>query len=337
MYKRGKVITIFLAAVILSTPVPGATKKREATKGEITTELHAVLWRDPGDIASRNLFYGPGGAKDQPQGPYTFVKEDLDGSNPKFVVHDGSGVKWKVKLGLEARPETVATRLVWAVGYFADEDYFLSSLQIRNMPARLHRGQKLVEPGGIVRNARLKRENKSAKKVGDWRWRRDAFTGAKELSGLKVMMALINNWDLKDANNAVYEDHGKFIYMVSDLGASFGPPGYSYPQRTSRDNLDAYSRSKFISRITPEFVDFNVPRRPALVRAVDLPDFIKRLHLRGACKNIPRRDARWMGDMLGRLSHHQIAEAFRAAGYSTVEVEGFSRVVEYRIGELKRL
>ena len=205
------------------------------------------------------------------------------------------------------------------------------------MPARLHRGQKLVEPGGIVRDARLKRENKSEKKVGDWEWRRGAFTGTKELSGLKVMMALINNWDLKDVNNAVYEEHGKFIYRVSDLGASFGPAGFSYPQRTSRDNLDAYTRSKFISRVTPEFVDFNVPTRPALVRAVALPDFIKRLHLRDTCKNIPRRDARWMGDMLGRLSHHQIREAFRAAGYSTVEVEGFTKVVENRIAELKML
>ena len=53
----------------------------------------------------------------------TFVDEDLKGSNPKFVVRDAAGVKWKIKLGTEARPETAATRLVWAVGYSADEDY----------------------------------------------------------------------------------------------------------------------------------------------------------------------------------------------------------------------
>ena len=34
-------------------------------------------------------------------------------------------MKWRVKLGVEARPETVASRLVWAVGYYANEDYFL--------------------------------------------------------------------------------------------------------------------------------------------------------------------------------------------------------------------
>jgi len=27
------------------------------------------------------------------------------------------GVRWKVKLGKEAQPETSATRLLWAVGY----------------------------------------------------------------------------------------------------------------------------------------------------------------------------------------------------------------------------
>ena len=60
----------------------------------------------------------------QPHGTFTFLKEDRKGSNPKFDVQDENGVKWKVKLGSEARPETVASRLVWAVGYFANEDYF---------------------------------------------------------------------------------------------------------------------------------------------------------------------------------------------------------------------
>jgi hypothetical protein len=62
------------------------------------------------------LFYGSGGKDLEPRGPFTFVKEDLDGSNPKFVATAENGVKWKVKLGAEARPETAASRLVWAVG-----------------------------------------------------------------------------------------------------------------------------------------------------------------------------------------------------------------------------
>jgi hypothetical protein len=44
-----------------------------------------------------------------------------------------------------------------------------------------------------------------------------------------------------------------------------------------------------------------------------------------------------MGQLLGQLSPEQIRDAFRAAGYSPQEVEGFTRVVEERIGQLEKL
>ena len=44
-----------------------------------------------------------------------------------------------------------------------------------------------------------------------------------------------------------------------------------------------------------------------------------------------------MGQLLSQLSPDQIRDAFRAAGYSSQEVEGFSKVVEDRIGQLQRL
>src|SRR5713101_7817864 len=124
MCQSRKIFAFLLAIILLSFPAAGASKR----KAEITGTGPAVIWRDPGDIASRNLFYGPGGEKDQPHGTFRFLKEDLNGTSTKFVVRDEDGVKWKVKLGEEARPETVASRLVWAVGYFTNEDYFLSDL-----------------------------------------------------------------------------------------------------------------------------------------------------------------------------------------------------------------
>ncbi len=75
--------------------------------------------------------------------------------SPKFVITDADGTKWKVKLGLETHPETAANRLVWAAGYYADEDYFLPDLQVEGIPSNLHRGDKFVEPNGIVHNARV--------------------------------------------------------------------------------------------------------------------------------------------------------------------------------------
>src|SRR3954468_12715058 len=107
------------------------TAKASAAKG---------LWEYPTDLHARNLIYGPGGKRHLPGSILQFVKEDSGGSNPKFNVRDENGVNWKVKMGEEARPETVASRLLWAVGYHADEDYFLASAQVENLPANLHRG-----------------------------------------------------------------------------------------------------------------------------------------------------------------------------------------------------
>jgi hypothetical protein len=87
---------------------PGIAREERADKA-------AVLWTAPRDVSMRDLFYGQGGPAHAPVGPFTFVKEDPDGNSPKFVVEDSKGVKWKVKLGPEAQPETVVTRFVWAV------------------------------------------------------------------------------------------------------------------------------------------------------------------------------------------------------------------------------
>jgi hypothetical protein len=80
-----------------------------------------VLWTDPGDIRSRNLYWGPGGEDRQPQLPVEFLQEDRHGTSPKFDVRDSAGTKWRAKLGIEAGPEVVASRLLWAVGYSANE------------------------------------------------------------------------------------------------------------------------------------------------------------------------------------------------------------------------
>jgi hypothetical protein len=345
MRKNIHVLTLAIVTVLLSVPAIGASKKtapESPGRGENTALGPAVLWRNPTDIASRDLFYGPGGEQHQPHGPFTFIKEDLDGTNPKFDVRDADGVKWKVKLGEEARPETVATRLVWAAGYFTDEDYFLPDIHVAAMPRRLHRGQKLVGPGGSMHNVRLKRHVKGEEKLGNWRWHMDPFTNTRELNGLRVTMALINNWDLKDENNKVLEYEHKEegpeqIYEVSDLGASFGTTGRHRSRAVSKGSLQSYSRSQFITKVTPDFVDFKSPSRPSFVLIVNPREYISRVHLEWIGRHIPRADARWLGELLARLSPEQIHDAFRAAGYSPQEIEGFSKIVQSRISQLNEL
>src|SRR5713226_3308350 len=106
MPKKMKALALLLALSALSFPAAEAAKRRSQWRieqGEITGEGPAVLWRDPTDISSRDLFYGPGGEKHAPHGTFTFLKEDLKGTNPKIVVRDEEGVEWGVKPGAEAR------------------------------------------------------------------------------------------------------------------------------------------------------------------------------------------------------------------------------------------
>lgn len=340
-----KMLPLVAAVMAMSVPAAGARKKPPkigAAEKAIVDTAPAALWRYPSDISTRNLYYGPGGRKNQPRGPFTFEKEELTGSSPKFVVRDRDGVKWKVKLGWEAQPETAATRLVWAVGYFANEDYLVPVLHVEKMPVRLQRGQQFISPDGSMVNARLKRYLENEKKAENWRWRQNPFTGTRELNGLRVMMALINNWDLKDINTGVYaerEPHQKLerVFMVNDLGSSFATAGRDWPMMKAKGNFSEFNRSRFIRQITPDYVDFDAPARPSIFIAVALKEYVARAKLRWIGRHIPRADARWMGELLGRLSADQIRDAFRAAGYGPGEVEGFTQVVEHRIAQLEDL
>jgi len=329
--RKSLLAVALLVSLAAGYSAAGTAKEKPRRRREIAERGPAVLWANPADIESRNLFYGPGGRSHVPRDAFTFVKEDLKGTNPKFVVMDEDGVKWKVKLGNEARPETVASRIVWAVGYQANEDYFLPELRVRGMPARLHRGQKLVGPDGTVRNVRLKRESADEKKIDTWRWRNNAFTGSRELNGLRTLMAVLNNWDLKDENNAIYENGGDRIYLVSDLGASFGCASRCWPRERAKGDLEEYSRSAFIRRVTPDIVSFETPARPRYVYLVNPKEYLSRVRLEWIGRNIPRADAKWMGSLLARLSSKQIHDAFRAAGYSEREVDAFSNLLQRRI------
>ena len=54
-------------------------------------------------------------------------------------------------------------------------------------------------------------------------------------------------------------------------------------------------------------------------------------------RGIPRQDAHWIGTLLGRLSHRQLVDAFRAGNYSVGEIDQFVKVLEQRIAQLKAL
>ena len=94
-----------LVLILILSPAIAAQKRAKNVDRAKEENLAAVVWRDPGDVSSLNLLYGAGGKEHapDPNGKFTFVKEDLEGSNPKFSIQDEDGVQWKVKLGEETQ------------------------------------------------------------------------------------------------------------------------------------------------------------------------------------------------------------------------------------------
>ena len=323
-------------------PEQPAEKKADNDKPINPAELHKPsLWHDPGNIASLDLFYGQGGQKGMPIAPFVFEAEDHSGTNPKFDVRDSRGRKWRVKLGEEVRPEVVASRLLWATGFYVNDDYVLTTADIQNL--HLHRGANLVRNGHVT-EARFARKPTGQKKIGIWKWKANPFVGTREFNGLRVMMALMNSWDLKDVNNAVFQDAktGKELFLMSDVGATFGSNGLSWTNARSKGNIDSFKDSKFIEKVTDTEVSFGTPKPPTarLIEAFVLPemrDYARRADMRWIGEDIPRQDARWMGALLKQLSHQQLVDAFRAGQFPPDQIDAYVELIQSRIQELTSL
>jgi hypothetical protein len=330
-----------------SAPTPGNTEKDKKSRKQdhkpiSAAEVHnAILWQDPRDIAGKNLLYGLGGDDGQPKPPFTFLDEDKNGSNPKFDVRDANGTKWRAKLGPEARPEVAASRLLWAVGYFTDVDYVLPNATISGL--HMHRGHSYITNGDQVSDVRFARKPDAEKRIAGWAWKSNPFIGTREFNGLRVMIAVLNSFDLKNDNNAVYRDKktGQQIFLVSDTGASFGTNTVRIKDVNGKGNAKAYEESRFITHTTPTTVDFATPGRPNKV-VEETGGLLAFMYLRQdryewIGRDIPRADAHWIGSLLGQLSHQQLVDVFRAGNFTTEETNEYVATLEQRIAQLKNL
>jgi hypothetical protein len=326
-------LMLMLLACAATLSAQKADKDKEAGKA---TNLHEVIWRDPGPIASLNLFYGAGGKRHAPtpKSTFRFLNEDTQATSPKFDIADQQGVEWKVKLGEEPQSETAATRLLWAAGYFVDEDYYVAELTVTGVP-KLHRGEGFVSPNGVIHGARLERKLNDVEKLGAWDWFDNPFIDTRELNGLRVMMALLNNWDLKEVNNSIYEARGERRYVVTDLGASFGNTGNTLTR--SKSEPQEYADAKFVDDATSDSIDFVLHNRPFFLWAVNVPNYQTRTRMEDVTRKIPRADAKWLGRRLSMLSDKQIRDCFRAAGYAPDVVGVFTQAVRKRIAVLNAL
>lgn len=284
------------------------TKKKPAVDGT------PVLWRKPVDIASRDLYLGSGGTTLQPDlRRVTFVKEEKGGYSKKYRVKDASGREWVAKIGKEAQSETAAVRLLWAVGYETEVNYLVPRLTIAGK--------------GTFQNVRLEARPDSVKRLDEWKWSRNPFLNTRELQGLKIMMALINNWDIKDSNNKVLFVRGnqgdELHYIISDLGATFGHAksvAFFWRIMRSRNNPSQYAKTDFLKKVKGNKVDIHYYGKN-----------------RGLFNNISVSDAEWIATLLSQLTDRQLTDAFRAANYSPAQINLLKATIRNRTEELLSL
>jgi len=322
--------TVGAGASADSTPRLNQSHLNNGKPGTATpTSLRVVLWREPADIESRDLFYGPGGRAGAPDTstPFTFVRHSKSGTQKKVIVEDNQGREWTVKFGREARPETTATRIFWAAGYHVDQNYFVPQARII--------GKENID----ARNVRFERRDDGYKEIGHWEWSKNPFLGTCELDGLKVLMALLKNWDFKTINNDIVyskKKPGPNIYYISDLGATFGqtgtfinsvplfsnwPVGISFTPQKVKANPQGFADERFIEEVRDGMVNF----------------YARNDHVRSRFKGISVANARWMGNLLGRLSDKQLADAFCAGGFNQAETALYVSILRGRIRQLQLL
>jgi hypothetical protein len=340
--------TALRRALILTIVIVAGTSSAafaQQKKGAAVPTGKPVAWRDPGDIATLNLLHGPGSEQMAPQAPFTFISESKIGASPKFKVRDARGVTWSVKMGPEAKAETVATRLVWAMGYFADEAYHFDQIEVQNLP-RLARGQEF-QSGKTVRDVRMEPRRTDVKRGAIWDWLQNPFVGKREFNGLKVLMVLVANYDTRLDNNQIY--YGKHPetgemearYVVTDIGATLGKVGGMGGTR-SKNSLEDFRANKFIETVENGMVNFDYHTKPkgagGAFASIFGGGYAKRqANKEKAMRSIPVADARWIGTRLALLSDDQLRDAFRAAHYDNATMEGYVTLLRARINQLTQL
>lgn len=304
--KSRRLLIGFLLLLIVALPTFAQEKKQKSKKK--TPSGPAVLWREPTDLESRNLLLGAGGDRMKPNlRRVTFIEKKSGGYSTKYRVKDASGHEWVAKIGKEAQPDTAANRLVWAVGYETEIAYLVPRLTIQGK--------------GTFENVRLEARPKSINRGDEWKWDDNPFTNTPQFQGLKVMMLLINNWDIKDSNNVILGARNpstgtsERLYIISDLGGSLGKTGGIFSR--SRNKPIDFIKSNFIESVRGNVIDFNYGGKS-----------------KSLFDNITVTDAKWIGGLLARLSDQQIQDAFRAANYPADEVLAMSQAVRRRINAL---
>ena len=308
-------VTLFAVALAVVSAASCAKAKRPALQPSAPV-TGAVMWVEPTDIATRDLFYGPWGKANAPDPTDTFklVESKHSGVNLGMTVKDSLDREWSVKtpypggLDSEAPVEVALSRILSAVGYPQPPIYHLPAFRLKD-----DFGTRTMEGG------RFRLKDEQLKDQGEWRWEDNPFIGTKPYQGLLVMLMMFNSTDLKNSNNSLYlHRNGDLVeqwYAVRDIGAALGDTMFLAPRK---NNVEAFESGPFITGVSDGgHVDFAY----------------KGIYRKYVDNRIAVADVEWASQQLAKLSDGQWHDAFRAGGYRPDEAARFIAKIKEKIAE----
>lgn len=174
----------------------------------------------------------------------------------------------KVKFGAddnEVYAEIVATRLMWALGYYADA-WFPVRVECHNCPENPESGSgpastRTFDPATIVRKFPWKKMTEAGKDDEGWSWKElDTANGRPtyERDGLKLLAAFMQHSDNKPPQQRLVCDKvnvdsktqpptttcNQSVMLVQDVGATFGTGGAFTSNNSAKMNLNGWSNQK---------------------------------------------------------------------------------------------
>jgi hypothetical protein len=328
----GAAVFVSVALLRLNWRLRGLWRIRQAGPSRLSASRHRI-WRDPEPDETIALTYGPGGRGGVPVAPFTFVEEHFTGSQPCVAVRDARNTSWRVKWGHEVRPESFAVRFAWACGYFAEVTHFVPEGVIDGA-ANLTRARNCIDDDCRFADARFELEDRSVRMFFNehsWAWNDNPFIGTPQLTGLKLVVMLLSNWDTKDrrdvargSNTAIFEHRvgtwgREAHYLITDWGGAMGKWGTNVVSRDRWDPEGFEAQTPhFVTGVTDSYVQFGYQGQ----RTADV------------ASEIPVEHVRWFCERARRLTEPLLREGLMASGATPEEASRFAKALLDRIGQL---
>jgi len=272
------------------------------------------------------------GCDHAPAPPFRFLKNETGGTTAKIAAQDAKGHTYSVKFGAKVVPESFASRFVAALGYTVEPSYYVGPGRIEGVP-RIHLVSSYVKRDGSFARARFQlRDLRELEFVKNSAWSLvdNPFTGSHQLAGLRTLLMLLSNWDIKDvrngqesANTAVFRSSAggrpELLYSFFDWGDTLGRWGGLMHRTRSDCSGFALETPEFIQGVRHGHVEWGYSGK----RTAD------------TTRGITVEDLRWVSPYLARITDTEIRTGLKASGATDRQTACWAGALEDRMRQIE--